>query len=137
MKKIIEKETIEGVKKSLKKSDKVFLFNLIVDYVFNGKDVRKKLETFVESRYGHIKNIVLNWLITSFDENDFNYDSWEMWIREYIGKEFADRFKRQVNKAKMLSHTLPDKYKKETEGAYTESKECCVKHGIFKKILRY
>jgi hypothetical protein len=112
---VIEKETIEEVKSSLKKSDKIYLFNLIMDHVFRGKDVRKKLEMFVESRYYHVRNIVLNWLITSFDENNFNFDFWEKWIGEYLGREFVDRFKRQVNKAKMLSCTPVKKTKKETE----------------------
>ena len=112
---VIEKETIKEIKLSLKESDKVYLFNLIMDYVFRGKDVRRKLEIFAESKFYHVRTIVLNWLITSFDENNFNFDSWEKWIGEYLGREFVDRFKRQVNKAKMLSCTPVKKTKKETE----------------------
>ena len=112
---VIEKETIKEIKLSLKESDKVYLFNLIMDYVFRGKDVRRKLEIFAESKFYHVRTIVLNWLITSFDENNFNFDSWEKWIGEYLGREFVDRFKRQVNKAKMLSYTPVKKTKKETE----------------------
>ena len=112
---VIEKETIKEIKLSLKESDKVYLFNLIMDYVFRGKDVRRKLEIFAESKFYHVRTIVLNWLITSFDENNFNFDSWEKWIGEYLGREFVDRFKRQVNKAKMLSYTPVKKTEKETE----------------------
>ena len=57
---LIEKEIIDEVKLSLTKSDKVYLFNIIMDYVFRGKDVRRKMEIFVESKFYHIRNIVLD-----------------------------------------------------------------------------
>ncbi len=102
---LIEKEIIDEVKLSLTKSDKVYLFNIIMDYVFRGKDVRRKMEIFVESKFYHIRNIVLDWLITSFDENGQNYETWREWIEEYLGKDFADRFRRKAKLSSLSSNS--------------------------------
>jgi hypothetical protein len=105
----------------------LFLFNLISDYVFNGKDVKRNLEIFVESKFPFAKNYVLDWLISTFDEYDCNYEMWEHWIREYLGTSYAERFKRKINKIKLLSTNVKNDHTNIVNNTRTSEKFTIVK----------
>lgn len=81
---------------NLTKSDKLFLFGVILDHCFGDKEVLKKVRFFLEAKYPYAKREILDWFSAILNENDHSFLKWREWIEENLGQDFAMRFERKA-----------------------------------------